>query len=78
MLNKELNKIAKEIKRINKEQGCYQHPELEKATLKDLKVLVTGIENNNFAEVHKTKLYNKLSCGYCIALEIIHNNNLVK
>lgn len=52
--------------------------ELEKATLKDLKVLVTGIKNNDFTEIYKTKLYNKLSCGYCIALGIIHNNNLVK
>ena len=79
MLNKNaINKLAKEIKKINEDVKSYNSSELKKATIKDLEKLIICTGLNDYTMMKNTKLYNNLSSGYCIAQEIICNFNLIE
>ena len=79
MLSKKcINSLAKEVKKINNENKNYNSSELSKASIKDLEKLIICVGLGNYEDMRKTRLYNNLSSGYCIALEIISNFNLIE
>lgn len=79
MLSKKcINSLAKEVKKINNENKNYNSSELSKASIKDLEKLIICVGLGNYEGMKETKLYNKLSSGYCIALEIISNYDLIE
>lgn len=79
MLNKNIiNNMAKEVKKVNENNKSYNSDELKKATINDLEKLIISVGTGNYTNMKYTKLYNNLSGGYCIAQEIIFNNNIIE
>lgn len=64
-IKKEIDRTSRRIKEELIKRGY------NKATLKDLRALIYCRIYENYKNMYNTKLYNKYSVEYCIALEIL-------